>query len=122
MYFQELIAAGEWKGQEQDEHINILEVRAVLNTVMMFQDRMMGQDSLISNTCSVVVYMSKGGRGPCPDLCQLTRDIPVYRMASPSKVCKVYRRFMVDLFHPAGAKSFPSKLGKRMHSSIHGTT
>ena len=47
---------------EQDEHINTLEIRAVLKALMEYQDRTVGQCIvMVSDNSSVVAYINKPG-------------------------------------------------------------
>ena len=66
-YLQELTTSEEWTGQ-QDEYADILELKAVLNALMAFQDRMMGQDIiLLSDNSFVLAYIDS--QGLFPDIC-----------------------------------------------------
>ena len=80
VHLLEVIASGVWTRQELDEHINTLEMRAVLSTLMAFQDRMRVQDIVpMSDTSPVVEYVNK--RGNCSQISVPVdkKDLPVDR-------------------------------------------
>ena len=55
---QDLTAAREWSVQESDEHIDYMEVTAVLMALTAFQERTFCQDVvLIANIATVVIYI-----------------------------------------------------------------
>ena len=70
-HLQELGASGVWSESEKHLHITLLEMRAVLLTLMAFQDRLMGHRvALMSNTTTVVLYVNKqGARFRRPSTC-----------------------------------------------------
>ena len=62
-HFQYLSALGLWLRQEQEDYINNLEMKAVMNALLAFQEEFFGRRVfLMSDSESAVAYLNKQGR------------------------------------------------------------
>ena len=75
-HLQEMVASGVWSETEQNLHINLLEMRAVLLALQAFQERLMGHRvALMSDNTTVVSYINKQGGTVSSSLCLLVRQV-----------------------------------------------
>ena len=78
-HLQELVASGVWTQDEQNLHMNLLELRAVLLALQTFQDRLMGHRvALMSDNTTVVSYINKQGGTVLSSLYLLVRQVPTW--------------------------------------------
>jgi hypothetical protein len=88
--------SGVWSPQEAQEHINVLELRAVLNALDGLQNHLHSKRILLlTDNTSCVAYLKKMGGMRSPALCDLTWEI--YRLT---------QGLQVDLF----VRHIPSRL------------
>ena len=68
--------SGVWTPQERLSHINVLEMRAILNAFLAFRDQVCLQRVLLlTDNATCVSYLKKFGGLKSPDLCDLTWEI-----------------------------------------------
>ena len=59
---QTLVASGSWSAEEKILHINCLEIRAVLNAMKVFREKIQGQTvALLGDNVTALAYLSHGG-------------------------------------------------------------
>ena len=98
-----MTASSEWMEQDQDGHINTLEVRAVLKVLFTFQDRMTCQNLvLMSNNTSLVACINKQGRSVSRSPCQLTQEIFLWMETKVLQSCSnIHSREAEHIGRPA---------------------
>jgi hypothetical protein len=74
-----LRVAGLWSPQESQLHINLLEMKGVLYSLMELQVHLPGQALLLfSDNVTCISYLKKQGGTSSPSLCDLTKEILLF--------------------------------------------
>jgi hypothetical protein len=85
---------GDWNPQEQTLHINVLELMAVQNTFIAFEEQLRGKAVLIStDNTTVVAYIRKQGG---------TRSVPLFQLAKELWEWVSERHITLQCRHIAG--------------------
>ena len=75
-HLHDSLLSGVWTEEEQDLHINVLEMKAVVLALSSFQDRLVGQRvALMTDNSTVVAYVNKQGGTVSRTLCEMAEQV-----------------------------------------------